>query len=341
MQPKPLSWLTVFLALPVIAILLVSGCTTANTASGNGVVVKAFAPDFSEVYSGEAVTFSLLLKNEGSAEAKNVHAELLGLDEDWCSKDGTKCGTSLGGRLENWPNEPECKYGGEGFSMPAPNPLQGTTGGSHVCTWTYTTPPLSKGFTITYTPVARVFYPYKSAVTKLITFGSNAELRRIQDSGGKLPIETTASTSSPIQLIIETKGPIRFWEGGVAFPLEITIKNIGGGAPCSTGAASEDRMKDACKATVSGEEAKNKITLKISLDSQMQVMDEECQALASYGKLISLYKGQNALVCDIEASGLTEIPTQRTIQVEAFYEYFTDTETSIKVTGRRAPEGGF
>gem|GEM_PF-576225 len=325
-----------FLAFPVLAIIIVSGCTAGNTVSGNGVSVKEFSPDFSEVYSGEQVTFRLLLKNEGSVDAKGVHAELLGLDEDWCNKDGSQCGSSAGGRLENWPNEAECVYGGTGFTMIAPNPLQGTSGDSHACTWTYTAPPLSKGFTITYTPIVRVFYPYKSGVTKLITFGSSAEMRRIQDSGGKLPAETAASTSSPVQLAIETKGPIRFSGDRVAFPLEITITNVGSGAPCSTGAANQDSMQEACKATVSGEDAKNKVTLKVTLDKQMKIMDQECQALTS-GKTISLYKGQNALVCDIEASGLTDAPTQKTLQAEAFYEYFTDTSSSVKVTGRREP----
>jgi hypothetical protein len=322
-----------FPILPLI-IMLFSGCTSITTASGKGVMVKEFAPDFSEIYSGEPVTFRLLLKNEGSVEAKGAHAELLGLDEDWCSSTGG-CRSSGGGRLEKLPNEPECQYEGGGFSMPAPNPLMGTAGGTQICTWTYSAPVLDKGFTITYMPVARVFYSYKSAVTKLITFGSTSELRRMQDSGGTLPSETSSSTESPVQLSIQTSGPIRFWEDSVAFPLEVTITNAGGGIPCSSGAASHDGMKDACKAGVSGEDAKNKVTLRITMDSMTKLMDEECQPLES-GKTISLLKSQNSFVCDIEASGLSEIPSQRTIKVEAFYEYFTDTQTTIKVTGRRS-----
>lgn len=341
MQPRLHFQALVLLALPIIAILLASGCTSITninmgTSGGNGVSVKEFAPDFSEIYSGEPVTFRLLLKNEGSVEAKGVHAELLGLDEDWCGNDATGCGASYGGRMEKLPNEPECQYTGDGFGMSAPDPIRGTAGSSHICTWTYNAPELGKDFTITYSPVARVFYPYKSAVTKLITFGSSSELRRFQDSGGKLPAETSSSTQSPVQLAIQTSGPIRFWEDKVAFPLEVTINNVGGGTPCSTGAASQEGVKDACKAGVSGEEAKNKITLKITLDPQMQFMDDECQPLAS-GETISLLKGQNAFVCDIEASGLSQIPSQRTINAEAFYEYFTDTQSSIKVTGRRSP----
>ncbi len=344
MQPKPGPVKTPFAhqlcfpVIPIMAILLVSGCTNITTTTGGkGVSVKEFAPDFSEIYSGEPVTFRLLVKNEGSVDTMGAHAELLGLDEDWCGNGENSCGASYGGRLEKLPNEPECQYEGEGFSMLAPDPLKGTSGSSHTCTWSYKAPLLDKGFAITYTPVARVFYPYKSAVTKQITFGSSSELRRIQDSGGTLPTETSASTDSPIQLAIQTSGPIRFWEDNVAFPLEITISNAGGGTPCSTGGTGLDSMKDSCKAAVSGEDAKNKVTLKVTLDPGMEVMDEECEPLTS-GETIPLLKGQNAFVCDIVISGLSEIASQRTIKAEAFYEYFTDTQSSIKVTGRRSPD---
>jgi len=325
-----------FLAFPVLAILLISGCTTGTTTTGKGVTVKEFSTDFSQVYSGEAVTFRVLLKNEGTVEAKSVHAELLGLDEDWCSPT-QGCGTSAGNRLEKWPNEPECKYGGSGFNMIPPDPTTGTEGASHVCTWTYAAPELDKGFTISYTAISRVFYSYKSIESKLINFGSSAEIRKLQDSGDKLPTEVVATSNSPLQVTIETSGPIRFWEGKVSFPLTITVKNLGQGAPCSkTGMTTYENMKDACKATVSGEDSKNRVVLKATLDSKMKFMDSECQALAS-GLLISLYKGENALSCDVEASDLTDEPTQRAITVEAYYEYFTDTETKVTVIGRRTP----
>jgi len=332
------------LALPVLAIILVSGCTTGNTTSGTGVVVKEFAPEFTEIYAGEPVNFRLLLKNEGSVEAKNVHAELLGLDEDWCSSDATKCETSTGNRLERLPNEKECQYKlGGGFNMLAPDPQRGTSGSSHICTWTYTAPPIQKGFTITYTPTVRVFYSYNSGVVKLINFGSSSELRTIQDTGGKLPAETKSQTSGPITLDIQTQGPVRFWqdEQRVIFPLEITITNVGGGVACAAGGSNVEDMKDACKSTVSGEDAKNKIKLRINFGSdksseKMKLLDE-CEMFMSYGKTISLWKGQsNSIVCEVEASALSLGATiQRMIQATADYEYYTDTSSSIKVIGRK------
>ena len=326
-----------FLALPLLA-LLASGCTTTNTsATTNGIAVKSFGPDFSEVYSGETVKFNLLLKNEGSVDTSGVHAELLGLDEDWCSASGTggtQCRASAGGRLENLPNEQDCQYTGSGFKMYAASSIHGTDGSTHTCSWTYVAPQIAKDFSIQYVPIARTFFPYKSAVTKLITFGSTNEIRRLQDSGSKFPMETVSSTVSPVQLTIETKGPIRFWGGTVAFPLEITITNAGGGAPCSTGANTIEGVRNNCKGTVAGDSAKDRITLRVVLGSNMQFMDPECQLLTST-MVVALYKGKNSIVCDIQASGMSEVPIQKAVTVEAYYEYYTDTTSSIRLTGRR------
>jgi hypothetical protein len=331
---KPFSKTKLILLLS-LALVLVSGCTT-QTTGGNGVMVKDFGPEFGEIYAGEPINFRLLVKNEGSVNAQNVHAELLGLDEDWCDETkATKgCEASAGGRKEKMPNEPECSYKGDGFNMLAPDPQRGTEGSQHICTWSYKAPPIPKGFEITYTPTVRVFYSYKSGVVKLITFGSSSELRTIQDTGGKLPTETVSTTSSPVQLSIETKGPIRFWqeESKVIFPLEITIRNTGGGVAC----AFDDNAvtKDACKVQ-SGEAPKNKIRLMITFgNAEMELMDE-CKEFKG-GKTISLWKGQsNSIVCEVEATSLGSGATiQRMIKAEAFYEYYTDTESSIKVIGR-------
>ncbi|MCJ7816466.1 MAG: hypothetical protein MUP55_01290 [Candidatus Aenigmarchaeota archaeon] len=347
MQPKPFSWLNlIFLALPVLAIVLVSGCTTGQTTGGSGVVVKEFAPEFTEIYAGEPVTFRLLVKNEGSIDAINGHAELLGLDEDWCGSQMDKCTTSQGGRPEMLPNEELCRYTySKGFKLLAPDPQRGTQGGTQICTWTYKAPPIQQGFTIPYTPTVRTFYSYKSGAVKLITFGPSRELRTIQDTGGKLPTETKSQTSSPIMLDIQTQGPIRFWpeEKAVVFPLEITIKNVGGGVACADEKLNyvEKSSKDnKCRALAAGEVSKNRVKIKINFGSDSSntkmELSQECKDFKD-GKLVSLWKGQsNSVVCDVTALGLvSENTIQRMITAEAVYDYYTDISSSITVIGRK------
>jgi hypothetical protein len=321
----------------LLAILMTSGCTN-TTSSGKGVSSLAFEPDHTEIYPGESVTFRAHMKNQGYVETTGAHAELLGLDEDWCGAIGTTdCRLSGGNRLEKLPNEPQCRYysPGIGFSLLPASREIANSGGEQVCSWTYKAPPLSAGFEMKYTPILRVFYPYKTAVTKLITFASSDELRRIRDSGGSLPAETTGDTEGPVRISIETKGPIRFLENSVIFPLEIKITNAASGAPCSIGWQSVAESKDACKGGISGEGAKNKVTLKVTLDDQTDFVDDECMGFNS-GEVIPLMKGQNTFVCDVQASGLDPVASvQKNIVVEAFYEYFFDVESSIRLIGRR------
>ncbi len=355
MQTKSASWQKpLLIALPFLAVLLISGCTWPGTTTtgGSGVVVKEFAPEFTSIYAGEPVTFRMLIKNEGSVDAINGFADLLGLDEDWCASQtgaGIKsCDPSSGtNRPEKLPNEDACQYTNtNGFKLLAPDTQRGTQGGTQICTWTYKAPSIEKGFTIVYTPTVRTFYTYKSGVVKLITFGSSSELRTIQDTGGKLPTETVSTTSGPVQLSIETKGPIRFWseeENSVLLPLEITIKNVGGGIACagsSTAYKTNSPNANTCRATA-GETPKNKVRIKISFGTdtatvKKMTLSTECTDFET-GKTISLWKGQsNTIVCEVTASGLSSGATiQRMISVEAAYDYYTDTTSSITVIGRK------
>ena len=174
MATKTLSWIPILL---LVLVVCASGCTNTKTA-GKGVIIEAFEPDHPEIYSGEPVVFRLLVRNTGSVEARNVHAELLGIDEDWCCKPaGTPEEKGRWLNREKLPNEEECRYNGEGFSLAAPDPSMGTSGGTHTCTWSYRAPTIERGFSLTYRPTARVFYTYSTTTTKLITFGSSAELR--------------------------------------------------------------------------------------------------------------------------------------------------------------------
>jgi hypothetical protein len=358
MAAKPVSLRKAFLFIPILAALMLSGCTllgTTTTSSGVGVVIKEFAPEFKEIYAGEPVTFRMLLKNEGSVDAINGFAELLGLDEDWCASQTASqttglqtCTNSDGGRPEMLPND-ACSYksSGAGFKLLAPDTQRGTEGGTQICTWTYKAPAIEKGFTIAYTPTARTFYTYKSGVVKLITFGSSSELRTIQDKGSALPTETVSTTSGPVQLGIETTGPIRFWpeENTVILPLEITIKNVGGGVACADEGITyktKSPQENLCRA-VKGETPKNKVRIKItfgagtdSATASKMKLSTECTGFET-GKTIALWKGQsNTIVCEVTASSLSSGATiQRMINVEAVYDYYTDTTSSITVIGRK------
>jgi hypothetical protein len=318
----------------VLSLALVSGCTLLTPAAspGGGVVIEGFSPVFSSVRSGEPVTFRLSIRNTGSSEARQVHAELLGLDQDWCK--GSGCDTSRGGSPEKLPEEAECQYTGSGFALDPPTSYGGA-GETHECTWNYNAPMVGRGLKVSYDATARVFYTYRSTAVESIPIGSVAEARRLQDSGLALPAETVSSSSAPIQISIESQSPIRAWEDSVTFPVKVTIQNTGGGVAC---ASESGDLKDSCKKFSGGQVNEgydamvNNVRLAIS--GTNLGLSPDCSEFSS-GRLVSLTAGSsNSFVCQVTANAVSSGVQERTIVVTADYEYALDGRTSVTVAGQ-------
>ncbi len=312
MQAKS-NQLLIFLLILIVAF---SGCIGGPVETGNGVIIKDFEADFTDVYSTEVVNFNLRVQNTGSATATEVHAELLGIDEDW---NDHSVGNWQSG--ENLPNENECRYTSEGFSLIPPSPQYRTEGQTHICTWTYKAPELPSTISVTYYPTVRVFYRYSSDVVKSITIVPREEAKALQDQGKTLPTETVSSTNAPITLDIETEGPIRAFEDHVTFPLSIKIRNMGGGVVC---------LEECKKAKAKPEEQWNRLRITIkSLGSDMILKD--CNEQLE----VSLYKGQeNSITCMIEARNLPLTKTQRLMRIHADYDYFIEKQIPVRVTAK-------
>ena len=74
------------LVLPVLAVVLMSGCVSGPAAGalGPGVVITDFKPDFTTVNSGDSVKLQLKLQNQGEVRAENAVAQIAGIDlSEW------------------------------------------------------------------------------------------------------------------------------------------------------------------------------------------------------------------------------------------------------------------
>jgi hypothetical protein len=305
------------IAIPILIAILVSGCITPGGPSAGGVEIVDFHPDFPEIYPGETVKFNLMVKNTGSVEATDVFAELLGLDEDW-----------FGGR-EQFPNEAECRYDGNFFTLMPPRPEHGTGGETHVCTWNYGAPEdIPRGTSISYDATARVFYTYHTDVVKTVTLVSYNKMREIIQQGGSLVMDAVSQTSSPISITASTRSPIRLSESqdSMTFPLEIGIENVGGGIACRVGA---------CKKQLG--EKWNEVLLKIEFPSDGIgiVQGTGCSGFSGDGEFVSVWLGKpNRIACDLEVKNPSSItgPVQIPIRIHAEYSYFVDKTISIRVS---------
>jgi hypothetical protein len=315
------------LVLALLITLAVSGCTQ-PVQTGYGVVIEEFTPAFAEVYPEEPIVFLLKVKNVGSVKAEAVHAEVLGLDEDWAtSSEGYGQGPVYRG--EKLPEEELCRYTGSGFDLKSPDLFYGTEGQVATCTWKYKAPDIPSGFKPTYDITARVFYTYRTDVVKSFTLASADELFNLKEQGKNIPTGTVSSTRSPVSITAESVDPIRVWSerGSASIPLKITISNTGGGMVCLMGK---------CKKT--GGEEWNKLTLHIKPLSKNLILGSECSGFGSSEvsseNTVEVWPNRdNTIICEIEATELSSIVGQeeRMLQISAVYSYFTDAESSITI----------
>ena len=329
----------IVLFLPLL-VMLTSGCTipdflgggfVVNQPEGLGVVVEDFTTDFSEVYSGEDVMFSLKVRNTGSQKATGAFAELLGLDQTWRGYEGSRINPS---NQEVFPQETECRYTNQEINLLPPNQASGVSGEDYICTWKHVAPPIQAGLHADYKPRARFFYNYESITAKTVTLIPREDLKIYQDQGKTLPADTDSMTGSPIQLDMEIRSPIRTIGTGVEFPVIIRITNVGGGTVCSDANNCKKYPYDMenQQPTAAGASWNE---FKIEMDLGQGLSFQTCQQTMD----VYLTNGKEQIIsCKLRANVPDSI-SQRQVILKAKYGYFIDTETNLRVTSNPIPGG--
>ena len=272
----------VILLLSILSLVFVSGCVGGEnkSSSSSALVVEAFEPDIRgiPINPGEELQFSLIVRNTGSEEAKEVSIDVVGLDGweyvKWTG--GCKSGDFLSG--SNIAT-------GKIAKLSPPNPEFSTPGESRQCILQLKAPkdlPLDQSFQ----PKLSIRYNYNSVTIGRIAVPSREKVVIRQDSGQTLDSETIFKSSSPIDIDLSTRGQgsqVRVSSGEVKFPLFITINNLGGGFVCSKpGDCSNTRKK---------------IPLDIEAKSSLLKVDAKCLEKA---REIDLFRGQRGEIkCDM------------------------------------------
>ena len=301
----------------LLAVVAISGCTggpVSGAGGGAGVVIEAFEPDFPQIFVGEKAELRLKVKNAGGVDSKAGIASILGVDDSTVKIYGSQ-GTIFDSTISS--SSQYCVLN----NLLAADPTKGTSGEIQTCRFTFeprTDAKIPVGITIQYTPIVRLTYGYSTSSIKSISFLASNEMRALQDSGRPLPAETVTSTSGPISILINTKGPIRTFENSVTFPIEIAVSNVGGGVVCDGGCEKADTW--------------NRVKLEYNFKNKM----DGGNACPEY---VQLFRGQsNTVTCKITEPDIGTVGAiQKLYQVTATYNYFVEKSTSITVTGR---EGG-
>jgi len=303
------------LVLPVMAVVLASGCTIPGMgtaiAGGKGIVVESFEPDFNQIYSTESVQLSLKLRNAGSVDGELKSIQITGVDWSGQNDFGGSTGTGSCSKIY-------------GKMLPAV-PSKGMTGETKSCTIELKPRQgeVLDGLSVTFYPVARVMYHYSTSTAKSITMGTSQELRAVMNNGGTLPADTVSTTSGPLAIDVISKSPVRVSDAGVDFPIEIHVSNVGGGIPCTDCSDAQNWYK---------------VKLNVNNPEGLSFADSTCE-----GGDITLWRGKdNTIGCKIHADASSVAGrVQKIITVTADYDYITDAQTSVTVTGQSSNSNGF
>lgn len=295
---------TVFSAL--VLILLVSGCTMpidgGNSASGNGIAIEEFRPEFFQVRPGEPFELYLNVRNRGPFDAENIEVELFNLDESKVTCTG---GCALIGRL----------YGSDVKA--------GTPGESYECIWECRhSDDLPGGMKVTYNPMVRITYDYFSDITRSVTLASQDEVRRVEQSGITLPSDVSSKAEGPVSLNLNLLSPIRYFprQGRLVTPVMIEISNSGTGTACYRDCGDSENW--------------DRISLE-RMSTGTGIVFEGCEDILGTSA-VEIWKGKTRDIrCDLV---ITQLPegfgfTRKTISLRARYGYFIEGTASFEVIG--------
>ena len=286
--------------LALLSVVLLSGCigqTGAVPGTAAGVIIKNFGPDISEVFSCDAVTFSISVENVGGADAKNVEARIFGLGTQWSG--------------DNWDEVADRKITvAEFLEKNLPEYGQGGWGDG---TWDLLAP---CGLSVDneYSAGVRLTYEYGTSAMGNIRLYDNDYLKSNPEEAESI------MKASGLESFSATGGPLKISLAGVARPLvyrdhpdalnqasvTFLIENVGQGKPYTD--TDETNMQfTVVSATV------NEI--------------EDCE----FDNVIRLPRtGQKSLTCLFDMPDpdtYTTIP----VEIEIEYNYFVDSSSSVRV----------
>ena len=287
--------------LSLLLVVFLAGCTlpslpgsgSTGTGVATGVIIKSFAPDISEVYSGDSVILSATVENVGEEDATGVVMTLFGLGTDW-----------NGGTLPPPVDVSDLQKSQSQYDIP---------GGLYDTTFEVKSPD-NLAVDNTYTAGLRVTYSYMTEASGLLKVYDYDYLKTIPTQAET--IMKTAALSS----FKSTKAPVGIQLSGVSRPLvyrttssnaasiTVQIYNAGQGFPYTTDPG--DRT--------------------ITIDS-VTVNGQACSNWADIAKTPTIPRtGKTSFACKFTVPSVAEFQTIP-IEISLSYSYYVDGSTTIGV----------
>ena len=295
-------WL--LLLLPVLALGCVSGAGNVEY-STEGVAVTYFAPDVSELSSGQPFNLRAQVQNLGESEARNVDLTFY------------KYG-NLEGDLTNK----------NLVSLTRPDPLSGIPGEIGEKTWRLSAPTVTgRNEEVTQEVGLTLSYTYSTFATLEIPILPEDAYLQYQQQGS-LPTKRTDSSAAPVKLSFEA--PDRIF-GEDTFTLNLDVENIGGGYISQVRDGEINVINRLLVTLPAGVSVVDK--------NEDDILDDCDFALSPDGKGIAAHfiplwsTGKTRLTCEFEIDPNTEL--YPVFEATATYTYNIEKTTQLKISGKR------
>ncbi len=317
-----------FLLLPALfAVMLISGCVTGPGAGqaggGAGLVILEWSPSVTTLRSGEPLTLTLWIQNQGDATAKNIRAYVMGMD-DWYG---------AGFWQQVYHDFPD---------LPGRDVQEGTPGGEDGYEWQFEAPDLPYGTTAQYEPGVRVYYEYETLGAYRVRIVSFDEFRQMSDQGKSLQPQPVSVSSGPLTMSVTGAGVVKVeTDGGFGFgqrvriPISIRIENIGGGVvrpdPNSYSAWGFQSFFHG------DENAFYPVKIEIETPPGLS-LSGDADYCSTGEHIIGLYGGgkTRTLTCYLDVTEYPEVGyTDKTITIKLRYPYYVEQTTTVTVLGQK------
>lgn len=312
----------ILLGLVVVASGCASGENDTGPASTQAVSVMNYSAVPGTVFDSQQTSLRLRLKNVGEGEATNVQAKIFGppfgnpSEQEWKVMTVNPSSEGTGDRVIDFNT---LRPADEEAGVPA-TPREGIV--------TLQPPNLDEGVTIPYDIFARVAYKYQNrGVTEIQLMGD----QRYRKSNVERSQPTLENTDGPIHMEIRTRTPIVFYGEGqtTSSNLCVIVRNEGTGTPYMPSETTTDPSDSVL----------NKVQL--TINSAGSIGFRPAGSSEAKEKTPVDLVGNKGIQC-FEFTNLQEEFTTDNIQktlpitLEADYNYYKETQTSVTVKGTKA-----
>jgi len=322
----------IYVLLLVIIAVFLAGCAKQESVATAGVVIEKFSSQVSTVPSNSPVELTLIVRNSGEREAKDVKAVLGGLNfltESIASRGDL----AEEDKQQYWRSENRGAFKDRDFlknsdpsSLLGEDTLSGFQGGQGTVIWRLTSPVQARDQT--YELTVNLVYGYSTVSTiliKAVSFNYLQSLPEIEQKSIDTGVTVSKTTKGPIEISVKSDQAII--SDSSTLPIEIEFRNIGGGKTFLGGGQETEpsALYENIKSGIN--------TISVELPSDLKCnLEVKGSTEKGFKYIVRLIEGKSGrILCNKAIGGISTVQTL-SMDITALYAYLIEGKTAVKVS---------